>query len=55
MPWLQQAGTRDRVGRVAIGNFQQRGTALAHVRTRIVIAIVLQILTLCGSQLQGSS
>jgi hypothetical protein len=31
---------------VAIGNFQQGSTALAHVGTWIVIAIVLQILTL---------
>src|SRR5689334_20375327 len=44
--WLQQAVARDRVRRVAIGNFQQGGTALPHVGTCIVIAIVLQILPL---------
>ena len=43
---FQQAVARDRVGRVAIGNFQQGGTALAHLGTGIVIAIVLHILTL---------
>jgi hypothetical protein len=50
MPRLQQTMPRDRVRRVTIGNFQQGGTALAHVGTGIMIAIVLQILTLCIGQ-----
>jgi len=38
--------TGDGVGRLSIGNLQQGGTAFAHIWSRIVIAIVLQILAL---------
>jgi len=46
MPRLQQALAGDRMRRLAIGNFQQGRTALPHVGSGIVIAVVLQILTL---------
>jgi len=55
MPWLQQAVARNRVGRLALRSFEQRGTALPHLRAGIVIAIVLQLLTLCSGQVQGAS
>jgi len=40
---LQQAVAGDSVGRLSIGDFQYRGTALAYIRSWIVIAIVQQI------------
>jgi len=43
---LQQAVARDGVRRLTISNFQQGGTAFPHIRARIVIAVVLQILAL---------
>jgi hypothetical protein len=43
---LQQPVAGDRMRRLALRNLQQGRTALSHIRARIVIAIVLQILTL---------
>jgi hypothetical protein len=47
---FQQEVARDGMGRLPISDFQQGGTALAHVRPWVVIARVQQGLTLCVGQ-----
>jgi hypothetical protein len=43
------------MGRLSIGDFQEGGTALAHIRSWVMIARVQQILALRLGHFQGSS
>jgi len=43
---LQEPVPGNRVGREAIGDFQQGGAAFAHIRARVMIAMVDQVLAL---------
>jgi hypothetical protein len=52
---LQQAMACHSMGRLPIGDFQYGGTTFAHKRMRVMVAMLLQFLTLQRSQIQGSS
>jgi hypothetical protein len=51
---FQEPALRDRMGRVALGNLENRGTPLANIRPQIMVSTVFQFFLLYSRQLHGS-